>query len=202
MMVTACHIWSPIADTVPSLSIRAKENEALWSKFWNDHSWVIWERNDPKKVLYNSRKVYNCNLISLLHKNCSTAISFHNCKIVCRNNTKKCTTAISVHNYRKIVQLQNNAQLQKNAQLQNKFIAIPGGGTYGIWTVIFPCFLSHQTKLLKQGGNADPNISACIVQISVTDKTWFILCPGGGGTKTRRRKQLGGIFKQRPFLHF
>jgi hypothetical protein len=62
--------------------------------------------NDPTKVLYNCRKKCTTAFNFTTEKNLfTTAISFHKCKILHRNNRIKCTTAISFHNCKKIAQL-------------------------------------------------------------------------------------------------
>ncbi len=105
-----------------------KEGKEKWStsvRFWNDLCWVRWERgNNPTKVLYNCRKMYSCKLISQLQKKGTTAISFHDCKILRRNNRKNGTTAISFTTAKKLYNCKTNAQRQINVQLWNKFIAI------------------------------------------------------------------------------
>jgi hypothetical protein len=75
---------------------------------------VIWERGyDLTKVLYNCRKIVQLQFDFTTAKKCTTAISFHNCKIERRNNRNKCTTAISVHNCQKNVQLQKKCTTAK-----------------------------------------------------------------------------------------
>ncbi len=80
-------------------------------RFWNDICQVTWERgNNPTNCRKNVQLQFNFTTA----KNCTTAISFHNCEILCRNNRIKSTTAISFHNWEKLHNCKTNAQQQKN----------------------------------------------------------------------------------------
>jgi hypothetical protein len=93
---------------------KAKENEALLTgSGMSVAGWHGSMEMTPKRFCTAAEKNVQLHFNFTIAKKCPVAISFHNCKILCRNNTKKFTFAISVHNCKKIAQLQTKAQLQK-----------------------------------------------------------------------------------------
>ncbi len=101
------------------------EGRGKWSTSvrWNDLCWVMWERGiDPTKVLCNCRKNVQLQFNFTTAKKCTTAISFHNCKILRRNNRIKFTTAFTTA--KKLHNCKTNAQQQKNCTTAKQIYCI------------------------------------------------------------------------------
>jgi hypothetical protein len=80
-----------------------------------------------------AEKLYNYNLISQLLKKYTTAISFHNCKILRMNNRIKCTAAKKMHNCKTNAQQQKNCTTAKQIYCNTNSEALTG---YSTWETI------------------------------------------------------------------
>ncbi len=138
---------SPCAE-----GMRAKENEALLSA--SGMTFAGWCGNvemTQQRFCTNAEKLYKCNIISQLQKNCTTAISFHNCEILHRNNRKNVQLLFHFTNAKKLHNCKTNAQQQKKlynckqiyCNTNAEALTVMG---YSLWEIIilllfFPCLL-------------------------------------------------------------